>query len=388
MGEIERLRGEVDRLLKERSAVCRLSAEMNQADSLAELLQLALPRALQLLTANAGLIYLLPMDGSHEGTIDSIGISPTATADGEGLLDWWICRAGQNPSPTAIFTAPELPDVASLLRGEAATSLLLASISVAHRLIGVIGFERPESAAGSYSIAEAELLGCIAGQLATALQNLRLRAYDTSALELAVQEERNRIAREIHDGVSQNMALLILKMEIISRLTDRDPQRVKAELTKTQSIIEASVYQLRRSIYTLRSPDIAGLGLIPALQRLAKEFTEQTNIEVDLRLPATLTLPPQPLSAAFSVVQERLDVVSSARSASRVAVHIRLASDHLSVRVTDNGQLPLLPPLDEEDAGPPWLARLKDRVRPLGGTVAVTHEPPETLVGVTIPLRQ
>lgn len=542
MEELERLRGEVERLLKERSAISRLSLEMNQADSVSGLLQLTIALSLPLFSADAGLVYLLPMDGAGTWTIESVGISSTASANVERLLDLWFSRAGQNPSPTIVLTGQELPDDASLLRvDESTSSLLLASLSAADRIIGVIGFQRTVAAHGSYGVAEAELLESVAGQLATIYDNLRLRASDTSAFqdisqlsvavvpidetcnrvlakfaqvfhctgcwlatphrpdgalqlrasrgfswsgevdlstlsperlaalpasrpgvwlfqrentpaglpfvdamvgtlvvatlkaqnscvgvvalmlppesrftgrqqrllallasqaglvihsaelliaaqELVVQEERSRIAREIHDGVSQNLALLILKMEIIFRLTDRDPQRVKAELTKAQSIIEASIHELRRSIYTLRSPDLAGLGLIPALQRLAKDFTEQTNIDVELRLPATLSLPPQALSAVFSVVQERLDVVSSEGSASKVAVRLKQATDHLSVRITDNGQRPLLPPLDE-GATPAWLIRLRDRVRPLGGAVAIISEPPEALVKVTIPIR-
>ncbi|MHB0868153.1 MAG: sensor histidine kinase [Chloroflexota bacterium] len=75
-----------------------------------------------------------------------------------------------------------------------------------------------------------------------------------ATLESALQEERSRIAREIHDGVSQSLALLILKMEMISRLADSDPPRVKAELQKAMSILETSVQELRQLIDTLLPP--------------------------------------------------------------------------------------------------------------------------------------
>ncbi len=74
--------------------------------------------------------------------------------------------------------------------------------------------------------------------------------------ELALREERARIAREIHDGVSQNLAILMLKMEVISRLADIDPPRMKAELNKVMSILESSVCELRRSVHALRSPKL------------------------------------------------------------------------------------------------------------------------------------
>ena len=70
-----------------------------------------------------------------------------------------------------------------------------------------------------------------------------------------VQEERNRIAKVIHDGVAQNLALLMLKMEVISRLADIDQIRMKAELSKAIEILEATTQELRSSILSLRTPD-------------------------------------------------------------------------------------------------------------------------------------
>jgi len=77
--------------------------------------------------------------------------------------------------------------------------------------------------------------------------------------ESVLREERNRIAREIHDGVSQYLALLMLKMEIISRLADSDPDQVKDELRKVMAILESSVQELRRLVRAIRSPGLAGL---------------------------------------------------------------------------------------------------------------------------------
>ncbi len=78
-------------------------------------------------------------------------------------------------------------------------------------------------------------------------------AFDAT-LESALREERGRIAKEIHDGVSQSLALLILKMEVISRLADSDPPRVKAELQEAMSILETGVQELRQVIDTLLPP--------------------------------------------------------------------------------------------------------------------------------------
>ncbi len=87
-------------------------------------------------------------------------------------------------------------------------------------------------------------------------QNEELRgaaAAEQVSRERAVQDERDRIARVIHDGVAQNLAFLMLKMEVISRLLDRNPRRVKGEFTNVLAVLESSLQELRKSVSALRS---------------------------------------------------------------------------------------------------------------------------------------
>jgi signal transduction histidine kinase len=377
VGDSERLRGE-DQLsvLKD---ITSLSAEVLSIDEACEAILIKLAQAFPcvgcwLATTRRpdGALQLRATSGfSWAGDADLSPVSPerlvAIRSDAPGV---WLFAREKLP--------PDLPFVDNRV-GDVA----VATLSAYGSCVGVATLMLPTGQ--SFTSQQAQLLSALSSQAGLVVHTANLV---TAAQELVVQEERSRIAREIHDGVSQNLALLILKMEIISRLTDREPQRVKGELVKAQSIIEICVQELRRSIYTLRSPDLAGLGLIPAIQRLVRDFTEQTNIEVDLALPAALSLPPQAVSAVFSVVQERLDIVSGEASASRVAVEVGTENSCLSILVKDNGQRPLLPPMEEEGLTPSWLGRLRGRVRPLGGTVTMKTGPSETVVETQIPLRQ
>ncbi len=161
-----------------------------------------------------------------------------------------------HPAPVPGDSDSALPDRA-LASGQVeptplppnATALALP-IMLAHNTVAVLHLERGSGPAFSPSdLAAAQAVVAVAGPL------FRLEQLHLASQELIVQEERNRIAREIHDGVSQNLALLMLKMEIISRLADSDPSRTKIELRKVMSILEASVQELRRSLYALRSPE-------------------------------------------------------------------------------------------------------------------------------------
>ena len=204
------------------------------------------------------------------------------------------------------------------------------------------------------------LLASLASQAALVIRSADLFI---SSQEMVVQEERSRIAREIHDGVAQNLALLMIKMEIISRLATKDPARMNKELENVMSVLESSVHELRRSIYALRSPDLARLGLLPALKRLTRDFMEQTNIDVSLILPSSLSLSPQSQSAVFSVVQERLDAVARDGSATEVALSLATNDGNLDVHVQDNGRQ--MRPTRDTSSMPAWQARLTDRIRPL-----------------------
>lgn len=218
---------------------------------------------------------------------------------------------------------------------------------------------------------------------------LVIRSVDLllASQELVLQQERNRIAREIHDGVSQNLALLMLKMEIISRLSESDPSRMKTELKKVMEILESSVYELRRSIYALRSPGLAGLGLLPAVKKLARDFTEQTDIDVELSLPAGLSLPPDAQSVVFSVIQERLDVIGKAGNLTRVSIEIEAIEERITVSLTDDGTLESHQPASPDYPAPLWQQRIGDRVRPFGGAVFIHNNPPNTVIQIAMPLR-
>ncbi|HEX2987233.1 MAG TPA: histidine kinase [Chloroflexota bacterium] len=310
------------------------------------------------------------------------GFSWTGEADLSALS---LQRLAEIPSVETVLWVFDLEHSPTVLPfvDEDVGAVVVATLSAHNGCVGIVALMLPTP--WSFTPHQRKLLASLSNQAALVVHSAILVA---AAQELAIQEERSRIATEIHDGLSQNLALLMLKVEIISRLIDRDPERAKAELEKIQSIVELSVQELRHSINTLRSPDSAGLGLIPALQRMAGDFTKRTGINVELALPSDLSLPPQAISTILGVVQERLGTASRQASASRVTVAVATAGDCLTVRIADDGHASVNPPLDEDGATVPLLDRLRDLVRPLGGTVSTTADSTGMVVESRIPLRQ
>jgi len=105
------------------------------------------------------------------------------------------------------------------------------------------------------------------------LENVSLQIEDMKQKRLlgiriikAQEEERQRVAREIHDGPAQSMSNIVLKAEICERLVDSDPEKAKDELRTLKSVVRDTLRDVRKIIYDLRPMSLDDLGLIPTLQ--------------------------------------------------------------------------------------------------------------------------
>jgi len=112
------------------------------------------------------------------------------------------------------------------------------------------------------------------------LENVSLQIEDMKQKRLlgiriikAQEEERQRVAREIHDGPAQSMSHIVLKAEICERLVDSDPEKAKDELRTLKSVVRDTLRDVRKIIYDLRPMSLDDLGLIPTLQRYIENLS-------------------------------------------------------------------------------------------------------------------
>lgn len=96
------------------------------------------------------------------------------------------------------------------------------------------------------------------------------------------EEERRRIAREMHDGPAQSMTNVVLKAELCERLSEVDMDMAKKELSALKDMVRDCLKEIRRIIYDLRPMSIDDLGLKPTLQKYIENFTSETDIRVEL----------------------------------------------------------------------------------------------------------
>ena len=198
--------------------------------------------------------------------------------------------------------------------------------------------------------------------------------------ELAVVEERGRLAREIHDGLGASLSALIIQAEYVSHLA-KEPA-VVSELAELKASAEDAIEELRRSLKMMRDDfDIA-----TGLEDYVKTFAERTQLDVRFERRGQLLgrLAPEPALALFRVLQESLTNALKHAHATCVRVTLRFPSDAVEIEVSDDGRGfdPSAP-----KPGHYGLDNMRERANKVGGTVTVEAAPGKgTEVRFVVPL--
>ena len=156
----------------------------------------------------------------------------------------------------------------------------------------------------------------------SAIQDQSEVSLETVAIQ-AQEEERYRLAREIHDGPAQILANVALQLEYISKLATRDPVRVRDELANIQKDLRLAVGEVRRFMYDLRPPALAQQGVGPAVESHCQRLAERFGLEISVKWESSFSLPSPKDVAVFRIVQESLQNVVKHAQATRVEVWAR-----------------------------------------------------------------
>lgn len=178
-------------------------------------------------------------------------------------------------------------------------------------------------------------LNFLAAQVALAVRNAQ--AY-LRAEELAINEERNRIAREIHDGIAQALAFMALKLDLSERLMDQDLGRAKSEIGLVKETLREQIREVRRSIFALRPIDLERYGFLESLRRYAMAFGEQAGFRVRLELPESVDLTQASELVLFRVLQESLTNTAKHARPGLVQVRLQPLERGASLEIEDNGK--------------------------------------------------
>ncbi len=165
----------------------------------------------------------------------------------------------------------------------------------------------------------------------------RLRSASRQVFQV-IEEERMRIARDMHDGPAQSMSNLVLQAEILERLITRDPQLVVKELADFKNGVRDVLDDTRRLIFDLRPMTLDDLGLVPTLRKFVREFGERAGVKAHLRVVGEEIRLREALEPTlFRIIQEALNNARKHARASVVEVSIIFHPTMVSAMVRDDG---------------------------------------------------
>ena len=203
-------------------------------------------------------------------------------------------------------------------------------------------------------------------------------------------EERRRIARELHDGAGQNLVALSMNLARLERL-GRGDDRLRAIVADSLALVEQSLQEMRTLSYVLHPPTLDGVGLGSAVRWYVEGFARRSGIEVQLDLsPDTERLPQEIESALFRVIQESLINIHRHSGSGTAAIRLRREAGVVRLHVTDEGAgiVPVLPERgDGQGSFGGGIPGMRERLRQLGGHLDIQSNPRGTTVIAVAPLQ-
>jgi signal transduction histidine kinase len=298
-----------------------------------------------------------------------------------------------------LLTSPELPN-ASMYSALDIRSLACIPMVYEGRLVGTLCIFAQGQETHDYTEEEVAFLKAIADQAAQAIVNAHLyeallkeqsaRAALLDKTISAQEEERKRIARDLHDETSQDLAALMLSLDTCALSLASKGPRGEQHLQTAKSIAETMLGNIHRLINDLRPSLLDDLGLAPAILWCAERQFKSQGIIVTFQCDRMeARLPPSLETALFRIAQEALTNTERHAHATQVQIALDVENHHVQLTVQDNGTGFEAPArrLGTAEGRGLGLRGIQERAALLGGEVLIHSTPGQgTTVAVTIPM--
>lgn len=221
----------------------------------------------------------------------------------------------------------------------------------------------------AFSDEEAELAIMFSDQIALAIETARLREQ---AKQAAVMDERNRLARDLHDSVTQTIFSANLIAETLPRIWESHPEGGRCGLQELHRLIQGALAEMRTLLLELRPAAIVEKKLGELLKQLTQTVASQTRAAISFAVEGDRTLPAEVQIAFYRIAQEALNNIIKHARASHIAVKLYASPDSVVLRVSDNGcgfDVSAIPP---DHLG---VSIMRERAVSIGATFTLTSQP-------------
>ncbi len=371
---------------RELTILNRIAEALNRSTDLGEILGNTLALVTGLFELHTGWVWLL-REGSEEIYLAAAQNLPSGLASRPDLmegscycLDTYHAGDLEGAANVNVITCSRLK---KLVVGTGGLRYHASIPLYAHgRPLGV--FNVASEGWDQLSPEDLRILYTVGDLLGMAVERARLFAHST---EIGALEERNRLAREIHDTLAQGLTGITLQLETAEALLEGGGSREKLQASIDQALVSArqNLEEARRSVLDLRAAPLEGRSLPEALGWLARRFNERGQSQIEYRLEgANQPLPARLEVGLYRVAQEALENIAQHSRARHAVLKLSLAPERAILEISDDGQGFEPGAISTGRFG---LVGLNERVRLLGGALELKTSPNAgTAIRVFVPL--
>jgi two-component system NarL family sensor kinase len=381
---------DLQRLNHELSVLNAIARELNRSVDLGETLEFTLSQVAELLDLRTGWIWLISEESSEPYLAASQSLPPALAndprrMDGSGYcycLDTYKRGDLEGAANVNVLTCSRLyglVDGTDGLRYHASIPLYAQD-----KKLGVMNVASPDWR--SLSPEDLQLLYTVGDLLSIAVERARLFARST---QLGAAEERNRLAREIHDTLAQGLTATALQLESADALLDAgsNAERAREPLHRALSLTQSNLEEARRSVLDLRAAPLEGRSLSEALKTLVERWKTEEGISTRFQaINSGRPLPSRIEVGLYRICQEALTNAARHAKAGRVTVRLVATPEQVQLAVEDDGRGFIT---SDVSGGHHGLVGMNERAKMLGGSFDIQSSPGTgTRIQVAVPLEK
>jgi PAS domain S-box-containing protein len=271
-----------------------------------------------------------------------------------------------NENPQSKFLRTLLEDGAAMLL-EGMQSWMWVPLAVRGRIIGGVGVGHEKQ--NYFTAHHADLALSVANQAAITMINAELYGH---AQELAVLEERQRLARNLHDAVNQSLFSAGLIAEVLPRLWDRNQQEARRSLEDLRRLTRGAQAEMRALLAELRPSTLTDSDLGDLLHLLGNAFEGRTNLPVVVTVSNEFILPAEAQIAFYRICQEALNNIAKHAKATKVEIDLKQDGAVVELHIRDDGQGF---DVEQKFSGHYGLSMMRERAEATGALLTVLSQP-------------